>query len=110
MNIAALRARIIFQRNSVNVDEIGNHQNTWADYYTCWATISARTAEETQDAAQTLEQSTMNFTVRFCADVAAINSTSYRIIFDGKIYNITSVDPMGVKHKSMKFKASLARR
>jgi head-tail adaptor len=38
MNIAAMRCRITVQKNETVTDRIGNHVNTWTDFYTCWAT------------------------------------------------------------------------
>lgn len=39
MNIALLRVSVTFQKQTATVDTIGNHSNTWADYYTCYATV-----------------------------------------------------------------------
>ena len=33
MEVALLNVRITFQKNSVIVDEIGNHRNEWKDIY-----------------------------------------------------------------------------
>ncbi len=33
MDIALLNVRITVQKNEVVVDEIGNHKNTWTDWY-----------------------------------------------------------------------------
>ena len=35
MEVSLLNVRITFQKNGVAVDGIGNHKNTWADYYSC---------------------------------------------------------------------------
>lgn len=39
MNIAAMRVRVIFQKNAVTVDKYGNHKTGWTDYFSCWATV-----------------------------------------------------------------------
>ena len=41
MNIELLNVRIYIQKNEVISDSIGNRKNTWKDYYTCYATVSA---------------------------------------------------------------------
>lgn len=112
MKVAGLNSRITFQKNSVVIDEIGNHNNSWVDFYACWAAISTSklSVKETQEAAQTLEQQKLDFIVRYCKQTAAINSTEYRIFFDEKIYNISSIDNMAFKKKYLKFTADLARR
>ena len=33
MDIALLNVPVIFQKNEVTVDDIGNHINQWTDYY-----------------------------------------------------------------------------
>ncbi|MFR5252092.1 MAG: head-tail adaptor protein [Butyricicoccus sp.] len=39
MNIAAMRVRVTFQKNTVIVDKYGNHKTGWADYFSRWATV-----------------------------------------------------------------------
>lgn len=36
-----------------------------------------------------------------------VESTKYRIIAEGRTYNITYVNPMGYKHNSLKFNCKL---
>ena len=111
MNIGLLNIRITFQKNLTRKDAIGNHINVWRDYYTCWATASvSKTATETDDAAHISEQNRLNFTVRYCAETQVITSSGYRIMFNGKIYNIDSMDCMNYKKKSLKFTAHLVER
>lgn len=33
MDVALLNQRIVFQKNAVITDSIGNHKNSWIDYY-----------------------------------------------------------------------------
>ena len=40
MNITVMNVKITIQENFVEVDKIGNHTNKWADYYSCFATVS----------------------------------------------------------------------
>lgn len=37
MDVVLLNVKIVFQKNEVVVDAIGNHQNQWVDYYACHA-------------------------------------------------------------------------
>ena len=37
MNISGLRVRITIQKNETVVDKYGNHNPTWTDFFTCWA-------------------------------------------------------------------------
>ncbi len=112
MNIAGMNERITFQRHIVETDEIGNRINTWDDYFSCWASVSSSklNASEKNEAAQTLEQDRLDFTVRWCSQTSEITSTEYRIIFRERIYNIDHTDIMKSKKQSLKFSGYLVRR
>lgn len=109
MDIAAMNLRITFQKHVVSVDEYGNRRNDADDYITCWATESGKGAggsidgDENQEAGRTVPQETVDFTTRWCKALSRVTSDNYRIIADGKLYNILFVDPMGYKHKCLKF-------
>ena len=111
MNIALLNERIVIQKNEVTVDDIGNHTNTWADYYSCHATVSgsSESAQETV-AGQTVDESLLLFTVRFSVKVANVNMTGFRVIFHDEVYDIVGIDPMNFKKKCMKLKCRKKRR
>lgn len=115
MNIALMNERIVIQTNAVTTDEIGNHTNTWSDYYSCHATVSGssgggQSGAEATEAGQTLDVSDLSFSVRYCQKAAAVNVTGYRIIFRDEVYDIVSIDWMNLKKKSLKFKCRKARR
>ena len=112
MNIALLNVRITIQKNHVTVDEIGNHIVEWEDYFSCHATPTSgnRSPREDQAAATIVENSDMNFTVRWCNTMAPVDSDHYRVIFDGEIYNILGIDMMNFKKKSIKLRCQKARR
>ena len=107
MDIAAMNVRITFQKQDVVVDEIGNHSNEWTDYYSCFATISnssGKTDTESEGAGTTLDELDIGFTVRFCQKTFAVNSTGYRIIWNGEVYNIVKVDYLNMKKRGLKFR------
>ena len=95
MNIAAMRVRVTFQKNTVIVDKYGNHKTGWADYFSCWATVGTSSGSESSGV------------VIYCSELADVESTKYRIIAEGRTYNITYVNPMGYKHNSLKFNCKL---
>lgn len=110
MNVAALNARIIFQRLVARSDSIGNHFNVWENFYRCWATVtspSGSTSTETEEAGQTVDHSKLNFTVRYCEKTAQVTPTEYRIFFNGRAYDIERVDIMALHKRSLKFMAVL---
>lgn len=110
MKVALLNEKILIQRTVVISDEIGNRKNSWEDYYSCFATISGESGNEQLEAGQNLDGVNISFTVRWCSAVSDIDSTGYRIVFYGDIYNILAVDHMNYKKKSLKFMCQKARR
>lgn len=113
MNVALLNEKVTFQENAVVVDEIGNHRNEWKDFYTCFATIGGEglaSSKEEEKAGTTVEDVAMTVSVRYCRKAAEIGSTTHRILFHGEIYDITNVDHMNYKKKSLKFTCRKVRR
>lgn len=110
MNIAGLRVRITIQKNITVIDSIGNHTSAWEDYFSCWATATTAGGSETEEAGHTVEGDSLDFTVRWSSEIAAVNAKEYRILLAGRIYNITGIDDMGFRHNSRKFYSSLVER
>ena len=110
MNIELLNTRIFITQNELVTDEIGNHKNTWKPYYTCYATVSSETGSENTDAGTTVENTKVDFTIRWCKQAAAITSTRFRVQFGDDIYDITSVDHMNYKKKCIKLSCQKVRR
>ena len=88
MKIELLNVRIFISKNDVVVDAIGNHKNTWSDYYTCYATVSAEAGKEQTDAGLIVDNSKIDFTIRWCEKAAGITSTGFRVSFNGELYDI----------------------
>ncbi len=110
MHISAMNVRITFQKNSVVVDEIGNHTNEWVNYYTCYATASTKSGDEKEEGAVTKVTERLDFNVRYCSETARITPDKYRICLFDRIYNILSIDDMAFKHRSLKIHAELEKR
>ena len=112
MNIAGLRVRITIQANETIVDKYGNHKSAWTDYFSCWATatMSGKSAEETQNAGYTQETDRLDITVRWSSETAAVNAKKHRILLGERIYNIIAIDEMGFRHNSRKFFCQLSER
>jgi len=110
MDVVLLNVKVVFQKNEVAVDAIGNHKNQWADYYPCHATVSGEGGNEKAVAGLIVEDSDLTFTVRYCKKAAGITSDGYRISFNGELYNIVSIDHMNYKKKALKFKCEKVRR
>ena len=110
---ALLNEKIVFLKNTVVTDAVGNHTNEWDEYYTCFATIGGEgmaSPKEEEVAGTTVEDVAMTVTVRYCNKAAAINSTGYRVLFKDEFYDIVNVDHMNFKKKSLKFGCRKVRR
>lgn len=110
MDVALLNVKIVFQKNEVVVDAIGNHKNQWVDYYSCHATVSGEGGSEKAVAGLIVEDSDLSFTVRFCKKAEVITTDGFRILFNREQYNIVSIDHMSFKKKCLKFKCEKVRR
>lgn len=115
MDIALLNQRVTFQKGCVVFDKIGNRKNAWKDYYVCHATVSGSSGggqggTQADVAGQTVDNTDLSFSVRYCKKAADITVTGYRLLFAGDVYDIVSIDSMNYKKKMLKFKCHKARR
>lgn len=110
MNIPLLNRMITIQKQTAVTDAIGNHTNTWADYYTCHATVSNETSSEDETAGVTVDNTNSDFTIRYCALSSAVTATEYRVVMDGELFDILSVDHMNFKRKNIKLRCRKVRR
>ena len=112
MNIAGLRVRITIQKNMAVTDQYGNHKSVWQDYFTCWATAvtSGLSSKEEETAGHTVEADRLDITVRWSSETAAVDSKQYRVLLNGRIYDILSIDEMGFKRNSRKLHTELTER
>ena len=113
MNIGLLNEKVTFQKNTVTTDSIGNHRNGWKDFYTCHATIGGEglaSSKEKEEAGTIVEDVSMTVTIRYCRKASEIGSTTHRSVFRDEIYDITNVDHMNFKKRSLKFSCRKVRR
>ena len=110
MEISKLRSRITIQQAVVQKDTIGNHTNAWEDFWSCAAYANLASGKEYGAAGQTLGSDTLVFEVRWCERLRDLDSTKYRILFGGNIYNITCVDDVQFRHERLKLTAQRERR
>lgn len=107
MKISLLNERITFERNAVVVDKVGNHKNTWTEYFTCYAYAgsSSYKQKESEEAGVIHSEDALVFSVRWCSELSDLTTTNYRIRFRGEVYNIQSIDRMNYQKKSLKITA-----
>ena len=110
MRIGQWRQRIVIQQNRMRKDKDGNQRNEWEDYFTCWAYANNLSGKEYWEAAQVNREESLCFLVRNCTELKDLDSTKYRILFRGDIYNITLVDFMQFQNKVIKLRAERVNR
>ena len=104
MDISLLNQKITFEINEIVIDEIGNHTNSWATYYSCFAGISAESGSESEKVGQTICEETITFKVRLCNLLKDLNTTNFRIVYNKQIYNIQNIDHLSFKQNFIKIK------
>ena len=92
VDIGRLDKRITIQKCTVTADTKRNQIPEWTDYYTCWAAVNGGSNREYWQAREQHEENIVNFKVRYCNFLKSLNKTDYRIVFDGRIYDITFID------------------
>lgn len=107
--IEKLNERITIEKSTVVTDKVGNHRNTWEEYFTCFAYVLTYESQE-EDGEVTAEQKSVVFTVRWCSETRGLTSTGYRIHFREQLYDIESIDPMNFQKKTLKIHCRLERR
>ena len=94
MEIGNMNQRISILENHTNIDSIGNHLNVWEEISSCWAEVRVKNLQSSSEkttAGVTREIRTIIFTVRQSPNLCYINSTTHKILFRNKVYNIISV-------------------
>ena len=110
MRIGQWQQRIVIQKNRMKKDKDENQRNEWEDYFTCWAYANNLSGKEYWEAAQVNQEESLFFLVRYCKKLKDLDSTKYRILFRGDIYNITLVDFIQFQNKFIKLRAERVKR
>ena len=94
-DIGRLNQRIIIQYKPVTLgEEIGCQPEGWEDYHTCWAAVNTMSGSENWKSGEVIEENTVKFKIRACKKLSALNTVEYRIMFQGRYYDIKSIDDM----------------
>jgi SPP1 family predicted phage head-tail adaptor len=101
MNPGELDKRITFQRLTTTTNENGFEVKTLEDFKTVWAKVSNLHGREYFEAAAVQRENTVKFTIRYLPDV----NPSMKILFQGRKYNITSIDNIKYQNRYMEIKA-----
>ncbi len=88
------RRKLVIQKvNGTTYDEHENEVLNWEDWKTVWAERNELFGSEYYAAKSLGEEQTLKWTVKYVTFLEDINTTDYRIIYNGKdIYDIKDTD------------------
>ena len=72
--------------------------------------MNSLSGKEYWEAKQINAETEVDFVIRYCSEVSKLDTEHYRIIFREKLYNITFVDNVQYKNKTIKIRAALVKR
>lgn len=87
-----LDKRIVIQKQTVIIDTEGNQIQEWRDFHSCHAAVNGVSGREYWQARQQHEENVTTFKVRYCTVLRELNTVDYRIVFNGRVYNIEHID------------------
>lgn len=61
-------------------------------------------------AAQVNAQKDIYFIIRYCSEVAGMDTEHYRVLFRGQVYDILFIDNVRYQNRMLKLRASLVKR
>lgn len=102
MNAGAYSELITIQKQTEERDKDGFPHSKWEDYYTNYAYVNKLSGSEFWQAAETAAQSTIRFEMRYHAKLESVDTKNYRLVFRGRIFNITNVDNVMFKNETVK--------
>lgn len=105
MDSGAYRSLVTIQQYVSGFDDIGNPSEEWQDYKTCYAYVNGLSGREYWEAAVVHGEDTVEFVFRWKPFFNSMNTKQYRLLFNGGIYDITSIDNIQFRNKTVKIKA-----
>lgn len=105
MDSGAYRSLVTIQQYVSGFDDIGNPSEEWQDYKTCYAYVNGLSGREYWEAAVVHGENTVEFVFRWKPFFNSMNTKQYRLLFNGGIYDITSIDNIQFRNKTVKIKA-----
>lgn len=105
MDSGAYRNRVTIQQYVSGFDDIGNPSTQWQDWKECYAYVNGLSGREYWEAAVVHGENTVEFVFRWKPFFDEMNSKQYRLLFNGAVYNINTIDNIQFRNKTIKIKA-----
>ena len=101
MGTGELKHRVTFLKPTNTVNENGFETDGFIEFKTVWASVSNLSGREYFAAAAVQKERIVKFLIRAISDI----DETTRIAFQGKQYNITSIDNIKYENKYVEVKA-----
>lgn len=102
MNTGSMRHRLRLQSSTVTRDSMGGEIVTWKDEITVWGEAVPLSGRELLLAQQAQSETSTRFCIRYRRDV----EPKWRLLWEGKPYNILSVRNVDGRHTELQLECS----
>lgn len=106
INISNLNKRITIEKLSgTTTTPNGFDTPNWIPFLTVWASVNNLFGKEFYADKAVQAENTVEFVTRYNKDLENLNTKEYRIVWNGKSYDITFIDNIQYANRWIKFKA-----
>lgn len=106
MEIAGLRERVNFEGAGHHQDEVGNDQSTYQLLLSRWAKVEPLSSREREALGLVAIEEVLAVTLRYDKAIEALDTRQVRLAFDGKVYNIHSMENVGFEDKTIRLRVT----
>ncbi len=88
----------------IQIQKLNEDNDAYSDYYSCHAQVNKTGGNEYLIAGTVSTKNKFTFIVRYCEELKNLqfDTQTYRIIFNGIIFNILDADDFMQRHKTIK--------
>ncbi len=88
----------------IQIQKLNEEDNSYVDYYNCHAQVNKTGGNEYLIAGAVSTKNKFTFIVRYCTELKDLqfDTQTYRIAFNGVIFNIIDADDYMQRHKTIK--------
>lgn len=106
MEIAGLRERVNFEVAGHYQDELGNDQSSFELFLTRWAKVEPLSSREREALGLVEREEVLSVTLRYDKAIEALDTRQTRLVFEGKVYNIHSMENLGFRNQTIRLRVT----
>lgn len=106
MEIAGLRERVNFEVAGHYQDELGNDQSTFQLLFSRWAKVEPLSSREREALGLVEIEEVLSVLLRYDKAIASLDTRQVRLVFEGKVYNIHSMENLGFEDKTIRLRVT----